>query len=286
MIAKFPSYYNKFRCKADRCQHSCCVGWEIDVDEETMSKYRSEGREDILCHINGDSIELMDGDRCPFLRADGLCRIISELGESHTSLICREHPRFYHRVGQTLEGGIGAGCEAAAEIILSSDDYSDFFSVAREGQAADETELDTLSYRDEIYNILKMREKSFAERLDKIKDMHGVVDLHSDEEWNGIFGDLEYLYPEHREVIKVGGEMTADDRYLERFFAYLVFRHLSIATSVDNLRARLGFCILLTRILGSGASSFAEASELARIISEEIEYSVDNTDALIFEFEI
>jgi hypothetical protein len=86
-------------------------------------------------------------------------------------------------------------------------------------------------------------------------------------------------------MLKVGDEISLSYEYLERFFAYLIFRHVSISTSYDNLRARLGFCILLTRILGSGASSLEAGCDLARIISEEIEYSEDNTDALILEFD-
>ena len=34
-----PSYYKKFKCIADKCEHSCCIGWEIDIDEETLEKY-------------------------------------------------------------------------------------------------------------------------------------------------------------------------------------------------------------------------------------------------------
>ena len=35
-----PNYYKNFRCIADKCRHSCCVGWEIDVDDATMEKYK------------------------------------------------------------------------------------------------------------------------------------------------------------------------------------------------------------------------------------------------------
>ena len=27
-----PNYYPAFRCIADKCRHSCCIGWEIDID--------------------------------------------------------------------------------------------------------------------------------------------------------------------------------------------------------------------------------------------------------------
>ena len=35
----FPSYYHKFHCIADKCKNSCCIGWEIDIDEETLEIY-------------------------------------------------------------------------------------------------------------------------------------------------------------------------------------------------------------------------------------------------------
>ena len=28
-----PRYYLDFKCIADKCENSCCVVWEIDVDE-------------------------------------------------------------------------------------------------------------------------------------------------------------------------------------------------------------------------------------------------------------
>jgi lysine-N-methylase len=285
MIVRFPSYYNKFGCIADKCRHSCCVGWEIALDEETMEKYSALGREDILRHVKDGEIVLSERERCPFLCDSGLCRLISEFGDSYTSIICREHPRFYHRVGETYEGGIGMCCEEAARIILSDDGYADFVGTQRFCEAADETDFDSISHRDEIYGIIGRREHSFADRLCEIKLKYRLAEVHSCDEWNEILLELEYLYPEHRGMIRASESFRLADEYLERFFAYLVFRHVSVANSFDNLCARLGFCILLTRILGSGASNFDEACDLARIISEEIEYSEDNTDSLIFEIE-
>ena len=29
--------WENFRCVAERCRHSCCVGWEIGVDEESLA---------------------------------------------------------------------------------------------------------------------------------------------------------------------------------------------------------------------------------------------------------
>ena len=38
-----PDYSEGFRCIAGKCRHSCCIGWEIDIDEKTYEKYRTDG---------------------------------------------------------------------------------------------------------------------------------------------------------------------------------------------------------------------------------------------------
>ena len=35
----FPDYYPKFQCTAGACKHSCCIGWEIDIDEDSAARY-------------------------------------------------------------------------------------------------------------------------------------------------------------------------------------------------------------------------------------------------------
>ena len=34
-----PDFYDAFVCIASRCRDTCCAGWEIEVDEETLKKY-------------------------------------------------------------------------------------------------------------------------------------------------------------------------------------------------------------------------------------------------------
>ena len=36
-----PDYYNNFHCIAEKCQHNCCVGWEIDIDKDTFDYYKT-----------------------------------------------------------------------------------------------------------------------------------------------------------------------------------------------------------------------------------------------------
>ena len=39
MLYVEPDFYGEFQCIADKCAHSCCLGWEIDIDEDTAALY-------------------------------------------------------------------------------------------------------------------------------------------------------------------------------------------------------------------------------------------------------
>ena len=291
-----PSYYKKFSCIAEKCRHSCCIGWEISVDEETLAKYKRDGRKDILKHLSesddGCEIILGDGERCPFLDECGLCRIISEKGDAYTSAICREHPRFYHRVGEVCEVGVGAVCEEAARLILSETDFSSMCLVGEHsGDTADETDFDSISHRNEIYVLISRMDLSYREKIDEISEKYRVTDkLYSD--FSEIFSELEYLDEENLSLFALGAVEVRKEmqEFALRFFAYLIFRHVSVAIDKENLRARVGFCLLLLRMFENamakqGTLTLVDAADIARRISSEIEYSEENTSALIFEFE-
>ncbi len=83
-----PDFYDRFRCRAAACRHSCCKGWEIDIDENTLDLYRSlsgSWREKmdaaIICDEYGAHFRLTVDERCPFLQKDGICELIRALGE-------------------------------------------------------------------------------------------------------------------------------------------------------------------------------------------------------------
>ena len=157
MIFCTPSYYDKFRCIADKCSDNCCIGWEIDIDEDTAQKYSLvEGEfgkrlSSSISDGNPTSFILAENERCPFLNENNLCDIILTLGENALCDICTNHPRYYEWFGDIKEGGIGLSCEEAARIILTEE-----FSLA-EKEIPDE---DTFLPDDDTYGFLfSAREK-------------------------------------------------------------------------------------------------------------------------------
>ena len=120
-----PEYYPAFRCIASRCRHTCCAGWEIDIDGESLERYhRLPGpfgdrvRQCISLEDTPHFI-LTEDERCPLLNADNLCALILHEGEGALCQICRDHPRFRNYFSDRVEMGLGLVCEAAARLILS-----------------------------------------------------------------------------------------------------------------------------------------------------------------------
>lgn len=289
-----PGYYKKFKCIADKCDHSCCVGWEIDIDKDTLKKYKklSGGYGSVIA----DSISIEDtphfrlcaDERCPHLDGRGLCKIILNCGENYLCDICREHPRFYNYTS-VCEVGLGMSCTEAARIILSSSDYGELCEIGEVDAEEDFTDFDGREHRSEIYAILGDPTCDYAEKLEKIYRTYSI-DAGEDSVWLEILDSLEYLDAEHKKLFMNYSSSLRPagcDNYLERFLAYLIYRHCTEAFGEDDFSARLSFCLFCERLLASlicvsRADSFEEIATLARIISEEIEYSDDNTLSLMY----
>ena len=128
MILRVPSYYKTFQCIADKCEHSCCIGWEIDIDEDSYDYYMGiEGafgerlKEQTVTEDEEHSFVLRKNGWCPFLDQNKLCDIYSELGEEALCEVCTEYPRFVVEYGDVREKSLSVSCEEVGRIIFSDE---------------------------------------------------------------------------------------------------------------------------------------------------------------------
>ncbi len=266
-----PNYYHKFKCIADKCKNSCCIGWEIDIDADTMELYKTLG-DDFLKNIEGNPPHfiLKAGERCPFLNDNGLCEIISSYGEDALCDICYMHPRFCNEYENFLEMGLGLACEEAARLILSEEEK---FSVP--------TPLsnDFFKKRQEIFDILQDRSKSIKERLLVLSEDAFKVPLYE------TFMPLERLDDKWTEMLESIKDYKSEFEIFEKFpvpfeqlGCYFVFRHLK----EDNIKSVLKFTVLSVLLIGSLCEKNDKAlDEIARMYSTEIEYSEENIQTLV-----
>lgn len=129
-----PDYYKEFKCIADKCKHTCCKGWEIEIDDESLARF--EKHPDICKHIEkseDNHFALLEGECCPFLNVNGLCNMILEYGEDMICQTCADHPRFRNYWSNCIELGLGMVCEEAARIILSQEDKMELLILSDDG---------------------------------------------------------------------------------------------------------------------------------------------------------
>jgi lysine-N-methylase len=288
-----PRYYPKFHCIADQCSHSCCVGWEIDVDERMLAVYGSvKGeigdriRRGIRENGDGACFAMDAAGRCPLLDEKGLCRIISELGEGYLCDICREHPRFYNEVEGRVEVGVGAACEAAAALILAEKNYAETVLLEDDGEESAQTggDFSVLQAREALYAVLSDASRPYEERL-AILEACCPQDALEDAALPALFASLEYLDEAHRGLFAAYQAPPALAKETavaaERFLAYLIYRHGSTAETEAELTAILGGLLRMERLFRylMDVRGFSPV-ESAVTVSEELEYSEENTAAL------
>lgn len=291
-----PAYYKNFACIADKCRHSCCIGWEIDVDRDTLTLYddlEGDYAQAIRASIDRTDVphfSLAAHDRCPHLDEHGLCRIIKTYGQDALCEICREHPRFYHQTPHGTEVGLGLSCEEACRVVLSSDNYAEMIEVEALDGTPDPDAFDAVSVRAQIYALLSDRATPYAARLQALQaQLDPALTVPNDDAFRALLASMEYLDGAHRALFDTySADLTTPPEaqiLLERALAYFIFRHASDACDREDLRARLGFALFLERLLCSMIRAGHDPYDAARILSEEIEYSEDNTQTILSVFE-
>ena len=82
MLEVFPDYYKDFRCTAGACRHSCCIGWEIDIDPDKLDRYLTlpgplgDRLRANISLVGEPHFILGPEERCPFLNDRNLCDLI------------------------------------------------------------------------------------------------------------------------------------------------------------------------------------------------------------------
>lgn len=129
MIREYPDYYKTFSCIGGSCPDSCCIGWEVDIDEETFYYYRTvQGAfgKRLNAHMTDTGEDkyfpMTAENRCPFLNERNLCDIILNLGEESLCQVCTEYPRYYMSVGNYEQIDMSLSCMELGRLFFSSDD--------------------------------------------------------------------------------------------------------------------------------------------------------------------
>ena len=261
-----PCYYKNFKCIADKCVNNCCIGWEIDIDEETLDFYKkSKDISNKISTVSSPHFILESNGRCPFLNKQNLCEIINKYGDEHLCQICRDHPRFYNFYDSRAEYGLGLVCEAATKLILESD-----FSLEIIGE--DDFNETENTFESEFFHE---REILFSKEPYSLKEYIPDIPLHI---LANYFSKLERLDTKWDDYLLTLKGRTESLRNIEiknskqwkNLFCYFLYRHF-YNTSFE-------FCLLCTNLI---FAIEGDISEVCRMFSGEIEYSDENIEKVL-----
>ena len=297
-----PDYYPAFSCIADRCRHSCCVGWEIDVDPDSLARYQQldgplgqELRDKIVLEEDCAHFRLGEDERCPFLNERGLCRMILGLGEDSLCQICTDHPRYRNYFCDREELGLGLCCEAAGALILSREAPMSLVTLEDDGAPEETDEFEDLltQVRSRALAIVQDRSLTVEARMDRLLDEFQItMPDRTPAEWAEVYLSLEQMdgaWAPELEKLKQPAPSCRLARFetaFEQLLVYFLYRHLSSAQDETDFPAYLAFAVLSCRVVRQLCArtpncTFEDLVELARLYSSEVEYDEDNTDALI-----
>ena len=313
MILRKPDFYDKFKCTASKCSDTCCIGWEIDVDENSQNTYRKvtgEFGDRLRENIVDGHFKLLPHDRCPFLDKKNLCEIYQHLGEGALCDICREHPRFVEVYGNIMEKGLGLCCEEAARLLLTGEGPLTF---TNEECDEPEDELDdvdreilgeVLYAREQIFEALADSEASFSAKLYNafgLSAENPLAPLESAEAYLELLSKTISFGPAWDEaLVRIKSSVATGSVKDEGFFtetesarllAYLIYRHYAKCLYEGFEQGKMLFAPffwntvrLFTKELAGEANNKgeAEASPLQtkinaiKILSRQLEYCEEN----------
>lgn len=121
-----PQYYDTFKCTADKCPDTCCAGWQIMIDEDSLEQYRNiEGEFGKRLKHSIDWSEgsfLQKSGRCAMLNDKKLCDLVIVCGEDSLCDTCGRYPRHIEEFEGLREYSLSISCPIAAEIVLNCEE--------------------------------------------------------------------------------------------------------------------------------------------------------------------
>jgi lysine-N-methylase len=303
-----PKYLKAFKCIAGKCEDSCCIGWDINIDKTTFRQYHKVQDKDMKrmfqknvhnnshyldSRIDYGKVKLTNDKRCPFLDDENYCIIYSKLGEAYLSNVCASFPRIINKVDGWYEMSLDVACPEAARIILLQENGIEF----EEGKEALEkyvlsSEIDTKSkefshslvryfkeIRDMSIKIIQNRKLEISQRLYVLGEF--LTSLENESKTS--FSTVPKLIKSYdMDSVKHAYGKNKDSFLLQMDFFKKMLGFLNISKEVDSL----SFKKLTEQIMAEykfEEEDYRKHPEIYRNAYENYTVNVINSNSMIFE---
>ncbi len=296
MILRTPSFYKDFKCIAGVCPDSCCQGWEVDADEQSLEYYKNltgDIRKKIDSVLDKDEFgntifKLADKKRCPFLNHENLCDMHIAIGGEHTPYTCRMFPRFINDFGGTREMGVSFSCPVASDMMWGLTEPMSFVDELND-LPPELNEIDAQTYfylskaRKKAFDIVQDRSLPIYQRLINLLDF-GVETQQDLEEYKegtdpilffDVFRNPELINPQWLERVDNGSvKPVSNEVFNENIASYFIFRYFLTAVNDYDVLSKIKKAVIGVLIV----TYFGEDSWTIHLWSKETEHSQYNMD--------
>lgn len=175
MLYTIPDYYQEFQCVADKCEDTCCAGWQIVIDKKTLKKYaamQGDIRKKIWKNVNWfqKTFKQDKEKRCRFLNENNLCDLYLSQGENGFCKTCRKYPRHTEEFEGVREITLSVSCPEVARILMQHTEPVTFLNYEKEGEEEFE-EFDPFLFsvledaRKEMIALFQNRDLEISDRI-------------------------------------------------------------------------------------------------------------------------
>lgn len=243
-----PSFYKDFECIAGDCPDSCCQGWEVDADKDSLEYYKTlsgDIRQRIDSVLDKDEFgntifRLTDRKRCPFLNDSNLCDMHIAIGGEHTPFTCRTFPRFINDFGSTREMGISFSCPVASDMMWNLEGEFDFeTTINSDPPSLNDIDAELYFYliksRTKAYQIVKNKElplnKRMVQLLEYAQELQNDIDSYEEGsavlDFKDVFNNPEVINNEWVEKVKNSSfdKSAINSKSCENIAVYFLFRY-------------------------------------------------------------
>lgn len=135
------NYLSDFACLGDKCEDTCCKGWDIRFDKphyellkdtienssgelvNKFSKFITLNTGNLASDHFYAQLNLKNNGECPFLTSERWCELHQQYGEKPLSNICAFYPRVLSRYGDVVELSGALSCpEMVRKCLFGKDD--------------------------------------------------------------------------------------------------------------------------------------------------------------------
>ena len=175
----YPHYFRDFACTADKCPDTCCAGWQIVIDDDSLEHYEQ--------YVGSFSKRLQKGidwkqgcfkqdskKRCSMLNEQNLCDMVLNMGENHLCRTCALYPRHEEEFEGLREWSLAISCPVAAKLVLTCEEPVRFDIEENDDDDPLIEEFDDFDFllfteledaREVLYKIIRNREMPLADRM-------------------------------------------------------------------------------------------------------------------------